>query len=78
MNIDFHDDVIKTREVAQLMGISESYFYKLKSLGKTPPHLKINSINRIRYSRKIVESWIKKQEELLCIEVDKARELCDF
>lgn len=55
------DEILRAGQVAELMGISESYFFALKKRGLVPPAL--NLFKRARYSKKVVVAWIEKKAE---------------
>lgn len=63
-------DIIKTDEVAEMMGVSIPYFYFLRKKGKTPPPLPTYS--RPRYSRRVVEIWLNIQKEKTKLETLEA------
>jgi predicted DNA-binding transcriptional regulator AlpA len=70
-------EIIKFDEVAQMMGISVSYFYVLKKNGQTPPQLE--SFKRPRWSKQVVVAWLQKREiqkrEELAKEISEKLEL---
>lgn len=70
--MDENLDIIKTDEVAALMGVSIPYFYFLRKKGKTPPPLPTYS--RPRYSRRVVEIWLNIQKEKTKLETLEAIE----
>lgn len=68
--MDEEIDIIKTDDVAALMGVSVAHFYFLRKRGKTPPPLP--NFNRPRYSRRVVEVWLDIQREKHKIETLQA------
>lgn len=58
---DAQDELLTVAQAIAAMKISRSSWQKLATTGKTPPIIKIGSIQRIR--REALATWLKKQEQ---------------
>ncbi len=54
------DQLLRTKEVYRMLGISEGSFYKLLREGKFPPGIRLGG-RIIRWRQSVVEHWIDEQ-----------------
>ena len=59
---DTQDHLMTVADVIAAMNISRSSWQKMAANGKTPPIIKIGSLQRIR--REAFTAWLKEQEQI--------------
>lgn len=59
--LDTQDELLTVAQAIAAMKISRSSWQKLAALGRTPPIVKIGSVQRIR--REAFDAWLKEQEQ---------------
>lgn len=55
------NSMLKQRDVAEMLGVTNETLIRWRNLGQAPPHIKLPS-GLIRYRIEDVERWIKKNE----------------